>query len=145
MDQIRFIFACFGTFAKTVYSHHWLHIRFKMFEKVLMQIFIVSYWRIFASKYSLGSEYSQNFERISRSSEYWLANIHIQVNIRLQIFATYGFKLYRKGFTRLRPQLIFVFWKYSLHFASKYSLCSEINKIFASKGIFGSVFIRFAC
>jgi hypothetical protein len=48
---------------------------------------ILSKWRIFASKYSFRSEYSQNFKRISHPSEYSLANIRIQENILLQIFA----------------------------------------------------------
>jgi hypothetical protein len=36
------------------------------------------------------------------------------------------------------------FWKNWLYLASKYSLWSEISKIFALKGIFASVCIRFA-
>jgi hypothetical protein len=47
---------------------------------------IVSYWRIFASKYSLRSKYSQNIKRISYSREHLLVGIQIQANIRLQIF-----------------------------------------------------------
>jgi hypothetical protein len=43
---------------------------------------ILSYWRIFASLYSFRSEYSQNFQRISHSSEYSLTNICIPANIR---------------------------------------------------------------
>ncbi len=43
---------CFGIFANTIYSHHSLHIRFKIFAHICMQIFIFSYLRIFSSKYS---------------------------------------------------------------------------------------------
>jgi hypothetical protein len=66
MDLICFIFACFCVFANTIYSHHSLHVRFKIFAKVRMQIF--------ASKYSFWSNYSQNSKRISHSSEHSLAN-----------------------------------------------------------------------
>jgi hypothetical protein len=138
MDLIRFIFACFGKFANTIHSHH---IRFRIFAQIHRQIFdlickntccsayslqseyslkIYSYWRMFASKYSFISEYLQNFQRISHSNEYSLANIGIQANILKQIFpyqrifATYCF-------TSLRPQLIFgSFGKHSLRKA--YSL-----------------------
>ncbi len=82
MYLIRFILACFSTFADPIYSHHLLHIRFKIFAQIHICIFvhqikylyyrkyslqseyslkIVSYWRIFASKYSFRSKYSQNF------------------------------------------------------------------------------------
>jgi hypothetical protein len=53
MDLIRFIFACFGIFENIIYSHHLLHIRFKLFAQIRIQIFdlmqnkfIFSYWRI---------------------------------------------------------------------------------------------------
>jgi hypothetical protein len=88
IDLIRFIFACFGIFANTIYSHHSLHIRFNIFAQICMQIFIFSYWRIFASKYSLWSEYSQNCKRISHTSEYSLENIRILANIRLYLLRT---------------------------------------------------------
>ncbi len=48
-----------------------------------------------------------------------------------------------KPFTSLRPQLIFIFLKIFTSFASKFSLCREINKIFAKTGIFVFVFICF--
>jgi hypothetical protein len=34
MDLIRFIFACFGIFTNTIYSHHLLHFRFKVFTQI---------------------------------------------------------------------------------------------------------------
>ncbi len=105
------IFACFGIFAKTVYSHHSLHTRFIIFAQIRIQIYdlmqkntccneyllqseyslkIFSYWRIFPAKYSFRNKYSQNFKLISHSTEYSLANIRFKyslANIRLQIFA----------------------------------------------------------
>jgi hypothetical protein len=39
-------------------------------------------WRIFASKFSIRCEHLQNFQQISHSSEYSLANICIPANIR---------------------------------------------------------------
>ncbi len=38
-NLICFIFACFGIFAKTIYSHHSFHIRFKLFAQIHIQIF----------------------------------------------------------------------------------------------------------
>jgi hypothetical protein len=97
MDLICFIFACFGIFAKTNYSHHSLHTRFKIFAQIRIQIYdlmqkntccneyllqseyslkIFSYWRIFPARYSFRNKYSQNFKQISNSSEYSLANTY---------------------------------------------------------------------
>ncbi len=39
MDLIRFIFACFGIFANTIYSHHSFHIRLKIFVQIRIHIF----------------------------------------------------------------------------------------------------------
>ncbi len=39
MDLIRFIFACFCIFANTIYLHHSLHIRFKIFAHICIQKF----------------------------------------------------------------------------------------------------------
>ncbi len=137
-------------FSNTFYLHHLLHIRFKIFAQIRIQIFDLMekpifcmeysfqseylllshmYWQKFALKYLFLSEYSQNFRRISRSSKYLLKNICIQANIHLQLFAqkrisnTYCFKLYLgKPFTSLMPQLINCsFWKYSLR--KEYSIC----------------------
>ncbi len=64
-----------------------------------------------------------------------LANICIQANIRLQIFAyqrifvVYCFKFFRKAFHKSQALINIRFFL----------------KIFAQKGIFASVFIRFAC
>jgi hypothetical protein len=100
---IRFIFTCFGIFANTISSHHSLHTRSKIFAHICIQIFDLMqkntccseyslqkeyslknflYRRIFASKYSVRSEYSPNFRRISHSRKFLLINIRIQ-----QIFA----------------------------------------------------------
>ncbi len=82
MDLIRFIFACFVIFANTIYSYNSIHIRFKIFAQIRIQIldlmqnkFIFSYWRIFVSKYKFWSEYSPILKRISHSSEYSFENI----------------------------------------------------------------------
>jgi hypothetical protein len=68
----RFIFGCFGIFANTIYSHYSLHIRFKTFAKIRIQIFdlmqskhIFSYWRIFASKYSFWRELRQSLREFN--------------------------------------------------------------------------------
>ncbi len=91
MDLIRFIFACFGIFANTIYSHHSLHICFKIFAQIRIQIFnllenkyISSYWRIFASEtlsqfhFKHIFAYKQLFAcKYSHTSKYSLANIRI--------------------------------------------------------------------
>jgi hypothetical protein len=76
-------------------------------------------------KYSFWNEYSQNFKEMSHSreyslakflhtSKYWLAYIRILAHFCFVLLQTIG-----------------SFWKYSLYFASKYVLWSEISKIFA--------------
>jgi len=124
---IRFIFTFFGKFTYTIYSHHSLifaskyrtnsltnirfdakqiHVKANIHFRANACSNIFSYWQICASKYSFWSEYSQKFKQISHSSNYLLADIHIQANIRLQIFiykrifATYCFKSYRKAFQK---------------------------------------------
>ena len=110
MDLIHFIFACFGIFSNSIYSHHSLHIHVKIFAQIRIQIFnlmqriaccskesqrILRFshtGKYFASKYSFRSEYLQKFKQF-----------HIEVNIcsqiftYQQIFANYCFKLYRKA------------------------------------------------
>jgi len=125
MNLIRFICACFRTFVNTIYSHQLLHIRFKIFAQICMQLFIFSYWRIFASKYLFSSEYSQNFKQTLHSSEYSLANIHIQANILLQVFTKYCFKLYRKGFHKSKASIDI---RFILHVKSADLLRYETNK-----------------
>ncbi len=53
MDLIRFTFACFGIFANTSNSHHLLHISFKMFAQIRIQIFDLMQKNTCCSKYSL--------------------------------------------------------------------------------------------
>jgi hypothetical protein len=112
MDLFRFISAAFGIFANTIYSHHSLQIRFKIFAQIRIKIFnllqnkyIFSYWPIFASKNSFRSECSQNFKQISHSSKfankrifacnylhtraYLLANIRILATFRFVLLQNY--------------------------------------------------------
>jgi hypothetical protein len=89
-------------------------------------------------------------ERIFASHFLLLAKIHFKINVLNRIFTK--FQAYKriivckylhsskyllliasyyigKPFTSLWPRLIFgSFWKYSIHFASKYSIWSKINK-----------------
>ncbi len=58
VDLISFIFACFGIFANTIYLHHSLHIRFKMFAQIRIQIFDLMQTNSCWSEYSLQSKYS---------------------------------------------------------------------------------------
>ncbi len=124
MDLIRFIFACFCIFANTIYSHHSLHIRFKIFAQIRKQMFdlmqnntrcseyslmIFSYWRIFASKYSPRSNYPRN-----------LSEFHIQRIFACKYSHTSEYPLriasnyLAKPFTSLNLIIFGSFWKYSL-------------------------------
>ncbi len=93
---ICFIFACFDIFANTIYSHNSLHIRFEIFAQSRIQIFdlmhnkcmskrIFASERIFASNFLMLANIRNNcFEaNIHKTS----SEIHIQVNISLQILA----------------------------------------------------------
>ncbi len=131
MDLIRFIFACFGIFANTIYLHHSLqNVRSDSYTNI---------WFDAKNKYVAGNiRFRANIcWRFSHTGEYLLQNIcleanirktlselHIQVNFRLQTIAykqTSEYSLYvasnylEKPFISLKPQLIFgSFLKYSL-------------------------------
>jgi hypothetical protein len=92
----------------------------------------------FACNYSHTSEYSLHFasnfylERFLFESLSGIAlkRYHDKF-ISNQLRCSPNFKFWKPQATSLRPQLLFdSFWKYLLRFASKYSLWSEINKIF---------------
>ncbi len=103
-------------------------------EQIFASLF--SNWQIFTSKYLFWSEYSQNLAKFPLKGIFACKFLHTSKYSRC----------IASIFTSLRHQLIFgSFWKYSLHFASNFSLWSEIKKLFAEKRIFTSVFIHFAC
>jgi hypothetical protein len=88
MDLIRFKFACFGIFANTIYSHHSLHIRFRIFVQIRIQIFDLmqnkyTVKQIFASEQIFNSEliFASTF---SYTGEYSLQNIRFEANISMQ-------------------------------------------------------------
>ncbi len=86
-----YFFTSFASYSlKKIRTHSHTNIRFdakntccseySLQKEYSLKIFL--YWRIFASKYSVRSEYSQHFRRISHSSKFLLINIRMQ-----QIFA----------------------------------------------------------
>ncbi len=91
MDLICFIFACFGIFANTMYSHHSLHICFKIFAQICIQIFNLMQNKYTLKQISLESEYWHHifsYQRIFAARYSFEANIcktsskfHIPVNI----------------------------------------------------------------
>ncbi len=96
MDLFCFIFACFSIFANTIYSHNSLHICFKIFAQIRIQIFDLMQKIHVAENICFRANICL---RISHTVEYVLQNIrleanicqtlsefHIQANIRLQIF-----------------------------------------------------------
>jgi hypothetical protein len=96
MDLVRFIFACEGIFANIIYWHHLLHIRFKIFAQIRIQIFDLMLKKHVAATICFRANICL---RLSHTGEYLLLNIileanicktlskfHIQANIRSQIF-----------------------------------------------------------
>jgi hypothetical protein len=95
MDRVHFIFACLGIFANIIYLHHLLHIRFKIFAQIRIQIFDL----MLKIHVAANMCFRANIRLFSPTGEYLLQNIcleanicktlsksHIQANIHLQIF-----------------------------------------------------------
>ncbi len=120
-DLIR-LFACLGIFEKTVYSHHSLHILFKIFAQIHIQIFDLMQ-KIHVATNTRFRAYIR--WRFSHTSKYLLQNICLEAKIRKtssefhikQIFACkvsligkyllhVASNYLEKPFTSLRPQLI---------------------------------------
>jgi hypothetical protein len=133
MDLIRFIFACFGIFANTIYSNHSLqnirrdsHTNIR-FDAKLYSLKIFLYCRIFASKYSLRSEIRTTF-----------CEFHIQANIRIQYSLRIASNYLGKSFTSLRPRFFLKLLALKGIFASPLRFnAKQANKtcLFASKQI----------
>ncbi len=146
MDLVRFIFACSGIFANTIYWHHLLHIRFKIFAQIRIQIFDLMLKIHVAANICFRANICLRLSHTGEPNICLEANIcktlikfHIQANICLQIFthstSEYSLAIFAyqqifamvasnylgQSFTSLRPQLIFgSFWKSSLR--KEYSL-----------------------
>jgi hypothetical protein len=78
MDLIRFIFACFGIFENTIYSNHSLHIRFKIFAQIRIQLFN------FIQKIHVAENIRSRANirlRFSYTGEYLVQNIRLVANI----------------------------------------------------------------
>jgi hypothetical protein len=113
MDLIRIIFACFGTFANTIYSHHSLHIRFKIFAQIRIKIFDLMQIHVAANfllQFFHTGEYLLQNIRLKANIRKTLSEFHIQANICLQIFA------YKCIFESKYSHIS----EYSLHIASNY-------------------------
>jgi hypothetical protein len=102
MDLIRFIFACFGIFANTIYSHHSLHIRFKKFAQIRIHMIDLMQKILVAS------------------------NIHLRANIRLRFAYTGECLLQNIGLEAKFAQL-YADLTFKRIFASKYSQTSEYS------------------
>jgi hypothetical protein len=113
MDLICFIFECFGVLANTIYPHHLLHIHFKIFAEIRTQIFDLMQNIHFRAHIFILANICFKIICLEEKIRKTLCEFHFQANICLQIFAyqlifaTHCFKLFRKPFSSLRPQLIF--------------------------------------
>jgi hypothetical protein len=85
MDLTRFIFTCFNIFADTTYSHHSIHIRFKIFSKIRIQIFDLM------QNYKCRNKYS--------SEQIFSSHILLLANIRFKIFILKRICAYKRIFT----------------------------------------------
>jgi hypothetical protein len=87
MDPIRLIFACFSIFSNTTFSHHSLHIRFKIFAQIRLQIFgLIKKIHVAAN-----IRFRANIRlRFSHTGKYLLQNIRFKANIRKTLSETKG-------------------------------------------------------
>jgi hypothetical protein len=133
MDLIRFILACFGIFAYTIYSHHWFilasNIRTSLHKNIQFNAKQILYMlkglfpteRIFShtGKYSLQIFILKRiFAKFRANFTFKWICICLQIFIHKQTFAPYCFKLFRKAF-----QLIFGTFFENLRFTSLQNLC----------------------
>jgi hypothetical protein len=111
MDLICFICTCSGIFANTIYSNHALHIYFKIFVQICIQIIDLmqnkvhveastASEQIFASNVLILAKYFLQNIRFETNNHKTLSKFHIQANICLQVYA------YKRIFTCKYSQCI---------------------------------------